>query len=723
MNPRNQARLEATRRKHRTFPQQAVDLKKFGILTFNKKIMAKMLPKEVYQNLVAATEGKERINSSYAGTIAQAMQDWAKSHGATHFTHWFQPMTGLAAEKQDAFLDMQGDMAIEKFSGKQLLRGEPDASSFPSGGLRSTSEARGYTSWDPSTPAFLWSFGGSIVLCIPSVFFSWTGQALDMKIPLLRSDAKINDAAMRLLRLLKIDANYVYSTLGAEQEYFLIDRAFYELRPDLVLSTRTVYGAAPAKTQELEDHYFGTMKERVIAFMQESEAIAFELGIPLKTRHAEVAPQQFEAAPMFEKASIAVDHNLLLMQLMKEVAARHDLSCLFHEKPFAGINGSGKHNNWSLSTDTGLNLLDPTDKPHSHLLFIIMLTAILSAVQRHASLLRASIASAANDHRLGGHEAPPVIISVYLGATLEKVLDQIEQGKTDKHAIGEKMDLRIPALPELPRDSTDRNRTSPFAFTGNKFEFRAVGSSANCSLPITVLNVIVAESLNEIVTEIENTVKKGGSAAKGLAEAALTVVRKHLKASRAIRFMGDNYSESWRKEAKKRGLPMIAKSFDAFAVFKNEAVKKVFTDVLSKEELASRYEVLCEHYSKIVNIEAGLMVDMFRTQILPAAIKYQKNFADSLLVLRQNKIAASASQQACLKKLSTLISRAINEIDALELARQKALALHGEKRGDAFCHKVAEKALQVRWVIDEIEKMVDDSLWPLPKYREMLFTL
>jgi glutamine synthetase len=719
-SPRFRAIDEVINRKPRIVDiDKPFAIEKFGTLTFNRAVMEKVLPKEAFANVSQAMSGRNKVNLQYADVIALAMKDWAISLGATHFTHWFQPMTGLAAEKHDAFIDWKSsDKLIEKFNGKLLLQGEPDASSFPSGGLRSTHEARGYTTWDPSSPAFLWQFGGTTVLCIPSVFYSWSGEALDMKIPLLRSDAKINQAALRLLEVCGVEGSHVYSTLGCEQEYFLIDRVFQALRPDLVMGGRTLLGAAPAKGQELEDHYFGTIKERVLAYMRECEAVAFQLGIPLKTRHGEVAPGQFEAAPVFEKASAAVDHNLLLMELMRQIATRHDLTCLFHEKPFAGINGSGKHNNWSLSTDKGMNLLDPTDNPQNHLLFLIMVAAVLTAVHRHAGLLRASIASAGNDHRLGGNEAPPAIISVYMGETLEKILTDIEEGKQTQKKLGERMDLGLPVLPDLPKDSTDRNRTSPFAFTGNKFEFRAVGASANCSFPVAVLNVIVAESLNEIVDAIEAAAgKKGGRSS--LSGAALPIVRKYLKASRPIRFTGNNYSPEWAKEAKKRGLPIIPRSYDAFKEIKEKSVVKVFAGVLSAHELVAHYEIHCEHYIKMINIEVNLMTDMFRTQILPAAIEYQKHVAKSLHLLGKG----SPTQTAYLKALSQSIDRAMKAVDAMEGSCAKAHSLSHEKKGAAFCHQVAPSCLAARAAIDELEKQMDDKLWPLPKYREMLFIL
>lgn len=727
MNPRYMAIRDISLRKPiETSSKGRANMEQFGRLTFSRPIMQKMLSEEVCANVLQAMQGQGKINTAYADDVASAMKDWAIEMGATHFTHWFQPMTGLPAEKHDAFLDWKtADTLIEKFSGKQLMRGEPDASSFPSGGLRCTSEARGYTAWDPSSSPYLWKSNNGLILCIPSFFYSWTGQILDMKIPLLRSDAKINQSCMRLMRLLGVDANSVYSTLGCEQEYFLVDRGLSLLRPDLLLAGRTVFGSAPSKGQELEDHYFGTVKERVLSYMCDIEAAAFELGIPLKTRHCEVAPGQYEVAPVFEKASLAVDHNILLMELMRQIATRHGLSCLFHEKPFADINGSGKHNNWSLSTDTGINLLDPTSQPENSLLFLMVLTAILNGVHRHAALLRTSIASAGNDHRLGGHEAPPVIISVYLGEELENMLDHLENDKAYRSELERKLDLQLPILPELSKDCSDRNRTSPFAFTGNKFEFRAVGASANCSFPITVLNVIVAESLNQMIDEVEEHLgtKPGSASPKLLREAAMPVIRKYLQVSRPIRFTGNNYSSEWTKEAKKRGLPIIEKSFHSFAILEEAKTKKIFEGVLSKEELKSRYEISCELYIKIINIEAKLMVDIFRTQILPAAMEYQETVAGSIKALRDAKQTVPPVQVAALKRLSFVIAEAIEKVEILEKDREKASHLHSESKGKVFCERIAPKSREARKAVDELETLVDDRLWPLPKYRELLTIL
>ncbi len=715
MNPR----FKAIRDIQKRFPEPSERKKEaaFGQETFHRGIMEKILPRSVWMNLKEVIEGKGKLNPSHVQTIADAMKDWAVKNGATHFCHWFLPQTGLAAEKHDAFVDWNnhGEL-IEKFSGKQLMRGEPDASSFPSGGLRSTSEARGYTVWDPTSLPFLWEMGGTKVLCLPSIYFSWTGKALDMKIPLMRSDAKLNQAALRLLNLLEIEAHSVFSTLGCEQEFFLIDRAFYLLRPDLILSGRSLCGASPAKGQELEDHYFGTIKERAHAFMVDLEQKAYVLGIPLKTRHAEVAPAQFEFAPLFEKASVAVDHNILLMELMRQIATRHNLACLLHEKPFARINGSGKHCNWSLATDTGLNLLDPNQP---QLLFLIVLTAVIYSVHDYSTLLRASVATSGNDHRLGGHEAPPAIISVYLGEALERWLNNIEEDRAHQSKTGQSLDLGIPPIPDVPLDETDRNRTSPFAFTGNKFEFRAVGSSQNCALPISVLNVTVANSLNQIVDEIE----KGLMKKKPLKDVALDVVRKFLKASRAVRFSGDGYSASWRKEAKKRKLPIIEKSLHAFAEFLTPKSIKVFEGVLSKHELESRVEIMIERYCKTLNIEARLLHEVFQTQILPVALEFQKEVAESIKHVSETGHSLSASQTALIKKISQHLSLAIDQINSMEKERQKASQMSLEKKAEAYCDQVFEKAETARKTVDGLEEIIDDRLWPLPKYREMLHIL
>lgn len=724
MNPRYKA-LESITQVRSSPTKKVTDANPsdiFGIHVFNRSVVQRILPREISKNLLEAMEGQGKIKPEFADTIAVAMKEWAIGLGATHYTHLFQPLTGANAEKHDAFIDWSTpEKAIEKFTGKQLIQGEPDASSFPSGGLRSTYEARGYTGWDPTSPAFIWSGGDGMTLCIPSVFFSWTGCVLDSKIPLLRSDKAINDAVMRLLDFTGISAKYVISTLGCEQEYFVIDRAWRNLRPDLVMMGRTVFGACPPKGQELQDHYFASVKDRILSFMQDFELAALKLGIPLKTRHNEVAPAQYEVAPFFERSSTAIDHNILLMELMRQTAVKHHLSCLLHEKPFRELNGSGKHCNWSLATDTGINLLDPTDTPENNFHFLILMTAILNAVHEHSVLLRASIGSAANDYRLGGHEAPPSIISVYLGKELENVLANIESTGVHKRLPQDTAyKLGLSVIPDLAKDNTDRNRTSPFAFTGNKFEFRAVGSSSSPAFPITVLNAIVAESLNCMLDEIESI----AGSKHDLLKSSLPVIQKYLRRSRNILFAGDNYSKQWVAEAKKRKLPMMEKSIDAFEAFKTKKTAKAFAGILTSEELQSRYDIAAEAYSHTLNIEAKLMIDMFRTQILPAAFKYQKNLATAYQatheVLKSSK--GLLHQQETLLLLTQHINAAIECAGILEQEREAAFGITNlGERGKAFCSRVLPKAEQLRNEVDFLEKHIDDTLWILPKYRELLF--
>ncbi len=693
----------------------------FGAQSFELTVMQKKLPSSIFNHLKEVMQGRAKLKLEHADAIAEAMSQWAIEQGATHFCHWFQPMTGLTAEKQEAFADWNKEgKLIEKFKGKHLLRGEPDASSLPAGGLRSTDAARGYTAWDATSLPFLWEMGGMRVLCIPSIFYSWTGKALDMKIPLLRSEAKLGQAALRLLNLFEFDAKAVYTTLGCEQEYFLIDRAFYHQRPDLVLTGRTLFGAAAAKGQDLQDHYFGAIQERVAAFIAEFEDRAWTLGIPLKARHKEVAPGQYEVAPLFERSSAAIDHNILLMELMCQVATRHRLACLLHEKPFARLNGSGKHCNWSLSTDRGHNLLDPaTYTEKNHHVFYLLLAAIIDAVYRHAPLLRAAIATAGNDHRLGGHEAPPAIISVYLGQVLEKVLTGIEQDRAHASRAGKDLDLGVPAIPELTLDDSDRNRTSPFAFTGSKFEFRAVGSSQNCAQPVTVLNAIVADSLNRMIDAIE----RGVGRKKTLKNAAEEVLRKILKESRAVRFTGDGYSSAWQKEAKKRKLPNITKAVYAMDVYAHNAAVQVFEGVLSKEELLSRVEIMKERYCSLMRVEANLFEELFYSQVLPAAFEYQNDIARSLKNLSELKIAPPKQQMALLHKLSAQIERALERVELLKKQRGRALSYALSAQAEHFCDEVGPAQQSARKEVDELEKLMDDRLWPLPKYREMLAIL
>ena len=699
----------------------------FGKHVFNRKVMQQMLPREIYKNILNAMNGSEKIKPEYADTIAVAMKEWAIKLGATHYSHWFQPLTSASAEKHDSFIDWKtSDEILEKFSGKQLLQGEPDASSFPSGGLRSTYEARGYTGWDPTSPVFVWQGGDGLTLCIPSIFFSWTGDVLDTKIPLLRSDKKINDALMRVLKAAGIQAESVYSTLGCEQEYFVIDRALKNLRPDLLLTGRTVIGADSPKGQELQDHYFGSVKDRVLSYMQDFEIAALQLGIPVKTRHNEVAPAQHEVAPVFEKSSTAVDHNILLMELMRQIAAKHQLSCLLHEKPFQGLNGSGKHCNWSLSTDTGINLLDPTETPGKSLHFLILVTAILHAVHKHAALLRAAVGSASNDYRLGGHEAPPAIISVYLGHEMEQILENIEKkGSYNKTSAKDLYDLGLLVIPDLTKDNTDRNRTSPFAFTGNKFEFRAVCSSANTTFPMTDLNAVVAESINLMMDEIDSQLTAKKTSLEKLTKAAIPVIRKYLKISRPIRFSGDNYSEEWKKEASKRSLPNISKSYKAFEALKSATTVEAFQGILTKQELNSRYEIALETYSHVLNIETKVIIDLFYNQVMPAASKHQLNLAESISECEDviGKGKGLKAQKLMLKNFTQTLEEAIELAADLESKRTKALQSPLLKQAQAFGDQIIDLSEKLRALIDRLETQVDDSLWPLPKYREILFLI
>ena len=711
-------RLETIGKRTRKLSQELPShAHQFASRVFHLRLMELVLPKKVFQNLKNAREGKEKFDPAHADSIAAALKEWAVIEGATHFTHWFQPLTGASAEKHDSFLNWNGQGGIiEEFRGKDLLRGEPDASSFPSGGLRATHQARGYTVWDPASDPFLWEAGDGLTLCIPSLFFSWTAFALDHKIPLLRSEEKINVAALRLVKLCGIEATQVMATLGLEQEYFAIDRSLYLQRTDLLLAERTVYGAPSPKGQELEDHYFGALKDRVVAFMREFEEAAVCLAIPIKTRHNEVAPAQHEIAPLFERASQAVDHNLLLMELMRQMALNHDLAVLFHEKPFAQINGSGKHSNWSLATDTGRNLLDPRG---CSLSFLILLAAILKAVHDHAGLMRASIGSAGNDHRLGGSEAPPTILSVYLGEALEAVVDDLIQERHTPEEIVRRIDLGLSHVPHHEADASDRNRTSFFAFTGNKFEFRAVGASAHPAFPATVINAIVADSLHLILDEIDDAVQ----GRELLLDNALPVLRKHFRASKAVLFGGNAYTDEWEKEAAHRGLPNIRKSFHAFPQLLDGRTIRVFHGILTEEELHSRYEVAVEKYAKTMAIEANLMIELFRTQILPASLHDQKNRASSLQKLQKIGIDLPPHELQMLKTLVHAIEAAIPAVEGIEKVLAQVVDFGWEAKGQTFCEILGPKMEMARAAVDQLEKLVDHTLWPMPKYRELLFII
>jgi glutamine synthetase len=698
----------------------------FGCNVFGPQTMKLLLPKETYHKVQDAVHEGKRFDLEVANTVASAMKTWAISKGATHYCHWFQPMTGATAEKHDSFIDpIAGGGAIEVFSGKQLVQAEPDASSFPSGGLRATFEARGYTAWDPTSPAFIFETPGGSTLCIPTIFVSYTGESLDTKTPLLRSIEALNKAALGILEYFKSDARKVVSTLGAEQEYFLIDQEYFEARPDLLMAGRTLFGAPSPKGQQLEDHYFGSIKERVFAFMTDSESELYKLGVPIKTRHNEVAPHQFECAPVFEEANVAVDHNQLVMDVMARVAARHKLACLFYEKPFAGINGSGKHNNWALGTDTGKNLLSPGETPHENLQFLIFLVSIIKAVHDNGLLLRASIASSGNDHRLGANEAPPAIMSVFLGAQLTRILEDIERGVTGKATPEEWMQFGIDKIPVILKDNTDRNRTSPFAFTGNKFEFRAVGASANNALPVTILNSIVANQLIETKRDIEAKLKGGK---KDIKDAVIEVVRGYYKQAKGVCFEGNNYSEEWVKEAKKRGLPNVKTTPEALEGFHEKKSVELLErlGVLSKVESHSRYHIKLEKYAKDIDIEAKLIVEMVNSQIIPAAITYQNELLESVRGLKEvlPKDSAVKAQEQLLAGVAGLVSEASKGVAALRKSLDKADSTADVKeKALAYCHEVRPHFEQIRAAVDSLEGLVAADLWPLPKYREMLFLL
>ena len=693
----------------------------FGANVFGPQQMRARLPETAYKALqLCMTQGQE-LGPGLADQVANAMKEWAIERGATHFTHWFQPMTGATAEKHDSFANLEDGHLLMEFNGKALIKGEPDASSFPSGGLRATFEARGYTAWDPTSPAFLRETTNGSTLCIPTAFCSWTGEALDEKTPLLRSLEAIGREALRMLRVLGDQkASYVYPTLGCEQEYFLVDRDFYLRRPDLIATGRTLFGAKPPKGQELEDHYFGSIQPRVLAYMQECEHELWKLGVPVKTRHNEVAPQQYEIAPIFERTTVAADHNMLCMEVLKQVAQKHGFHCLLHEKPFAGINGSGKHNNWSLATDTGDNLLDPGHTPQANLRFVVFLSAVMRAVDVHADLLRCTIAHAGNDHRLGANEAPPAIISIYLGEQLTDVVDNIVAGtaaKSEKRK--DTMRLGVTALPPLPRDATDRNRTSPFAFTGNKFEFRAVGSSQATAKPNAVLNTIVAESLAFLVEQIE--AQKGQ---KGLEAAINEVVIDTLRKHKRVLFNGNGYSSEWHAEAAQRGLPNFRNAVDAsgnFGAPKNVSMFEKF-GVLTAKEAESRMNIQYEAYCKAISIEGQSCLSIARTMVLPAAQSHQGAVAQSLAAAKSCGVDVSG-QMKRLSSMSALIEQLVARIEDLSSQFEHAESHPGtpQEHARVYRDKVAASMTKVRETADQLETMVDDSLWPLPKYREMLF--
>src|SRR5215831_13125725 len=690
----------------------------FGSLVFNDTVQQARLPKPVYQALRRTITHGDPLDLSVADAVAKAMKEWAIEHGATHYTHWFQPLTGITAEKHDSFLSPSSDgKAVAEFSGKELIKGEPDASSFPSGGMRSTFEARGYTAWDPTSSPWLLYSGGAVTLVIPTAFVSWTGETLDKKTPLLRSMEALSKQAVRVLKLFGSTAERVVTTCGPEQEYFLIDRYFYLSRPDLINAGRTLFGARPPKGQELEDQYFGAIPDRVMAFMSELESELYKVGVPVKTRHNEVAPSQYEIAPIFENANVATDHQMIMMETLKRMAPKFGLACLLHEKPFAGVNGSGKHLNWSMSDDEGHNLLSPGANPHDNMQFLVFCTAVLRAVNKWQGLLRASIASAGNDHRLGANEAPPAIISIFLGDMLTDIFEQIEKGgaKSSKH--GGELDTGVMVLPKLPRDTGDRNRTSPFAFTGNKFEFRAVSSGQSIAYPNIALNVAVCESLDYMATELEKATKGGKSLEKAVAE----LLPKVIKENKRIIFNGNNYAKEWEKEAGKRGLLNLKNTVDALPELISKDVVATFEKykVLNERELHARYEIMLEQYNKTVNIEGQLMVLMANRYILPAALEYQRQVGASVAAVKSAG-GRSVEGKKTLDKLTKLVDKFKAQADKLE----KALAHEGasaEKHAKHFRDVVIPNMTTLRELGDELELMMPHELWPLATYREMLF--
>ncbi len=699
----------------------------FGSHTFGAKQMRDKLPKEVHQKLTEAIRLGKKLDAEIAPAVAKAVKEWAISQGVTHFCHWFQPQTGLTAEKHDAFLTLDANgNAIEKFSAEQLIQSEPDASSFPSGGLRATWEARGYTAWNPASPVFIMEAAATKTLCIPSVFIGYNGEALDEVTPLFRSSEVLSTAARELLDIIgDKGALRVYTTMGTEQEFFVIDRTHFAMRPDLVMGGRSLVGAPPPRGQQLEDHYFGGIPERVQAFLAEVEHELYKLGVPIVTRHNEVAPCQFEMAPMFEETDIATDHNQLVMSILKDVALRHGLQVLLHEKPFAGINGSGKHCNWSLSIASdnalnGINLLKPGKTPHQNLRFLMFLAAFLKGVHKHQGLLRAGIGTSGNEHRLGANEAPPAIISVFMGAALTKMIEDIIAGRAGTKAEQAMLALGVAKLPEIEQDNTDRNRTSPLAFTGSKFEFRAVGSSQSIAFPVMTLNTVVAEAIVEITAALKAELKHGGS----VDDAALKVVRKIFKETSAIRFEGNGYSEAWVKEAKKRGLLNLRRAPEALAQMTTKPVKDLFAklSILTEAELESRYHVRVERYVKDVLIEMETMAEMLDTQILPAAYAYLGSLAEGAAKAKQGGIK-SIPQKAAAEATGKVVTALQAKTAALHAAIKRAHALHGdEAKCAAFLTAGGYDAMEAcRALADKLEVSIGDQYWPLPRYREMLF--
>lgn len=699
----------------------------FSENVFTHQVARQFLSDEAFKSLLASIKAGQKIDRSMAAQIANGIRAWAETKGVTHFTHWFQPLTGTTAEKHDSFFTLKSDgTPIETFDGDALIQQEPDASSFPSGGLRATFEARGYTAWDPSSPAFIMDIGYGKTLCIPTIFVSYTGESLDYKAPLLKALEALNHAAVDVCNYFDRNVTRVTPTLGWEQEYFVIDEALFNARPDLLLCGRTVFGHNPAKGQQLEDHYFGSIPERVYAFMRDFEKESYRLGIPLRTRHNEVAPAQFECAPIFEEVNLAVDHNTLLMDVMTRVAARHKLRVLLHEKPFAGINGSGKHNNWSLATDTGVNLLAPGKTPKTNLMFLAFFVNSIKAVHDYSDLLRASIASASNDFRLGANEAPPAIISVFIGQYLTKVLEDVKQRVTEKMDETDESMLKIDihrSIPELLMDNTDRNRTSPFAFTGNKFEFRAVGSSANCANAMTILNTIMAETLKGFKKDVDALIEKGEK--KEIA--IMHTIREYIVESEKILFEGDGYSEEWEKEAERRGLPNVKTTPLALDAMVTEKAKRLFKNnkIYTHPELEARHEIELEKYIKKVQIESRLMAELATSHVLPSAVRYQNILIQNVKGLKDIGLADGACAQRT--EVLNKISQHINQVSQLTVemieARKKANAISDTReKAIAYCFDVKEKYFDnLRYHVDKLELLIDDKEWYLPKYRELVF--
>ena len=690
----------------------------FSKNVFDDKVMRERLPKSTYKQLHKTIDEGLELDPSVAEVVANAMKDWAIEHGATHFTHWFQPMNGRTAEKHDSFLSPTSDgRVIMEFSGKELIKGEADGSSFPSGGLRQTFEARGYTVWDCTSPAFLKEDISGVALCIPTVFYSHTGEALDKKAPLLRSMEVIEEAALRVLRALgDTESKKVITTIGAEQEYFLVDKRQYQQRKDLIFTGRTLFGAMPPKGQEMEDHYYGSIKEKIGKFMREIDIELWKLGVPSKTKHNEVAPAQHELAPIFATANVASDQNQLVMEVLQKVANRHDLACLLHEKPFRGVNGSGKHDNWSLVTDTGINLFSPGKQPKENLSFLIFLAATIEAVDKHADLLRLSAATAGNDHRLGGNEAPPAIISIFLGDQLTELLYHIARGEEMDDLTKEVMEMGVATLPKLKKEVTDRNRTSPFAFTGNKFEFRMFPSSGCISEANVIMNTMVAETLHEFAGKLEG--------AEDLQKAVNRIVRHALKNHGRIIFNGNGYSEEWVEEAARRGLPNYTSTVDVIPALISQKSIDLFSKlkVFSEVELHSRYEILIEEYYKTINIEARTMLSMAKTQIMPAVINYMTQVAQNVSIMTSLEKFNIDAQSEMLTELNTLLNSLKRAIDELEIVHKETIQIEeGLEKAQAFRNNVLPKMEALREVADKLETIVDEKIWPIPTYSELLF--